>query len=93
MRERIRRERRIELAFENKRYFDIVRWREGNKYLNQQCHGMKISYSKVNGEIVPKYERVNLVKKVFDENKNYLLPVPQSAINKNPKLYPNNPGW
>lgn len=94
MRERIRNERRVELAFENKRYFDIMRWRAGNEFLNQQCHGMKVTYIKdANGNVVPQYARFNLVKKTFDENKNYLLPVPQSAINKNPKLYPNNSGW
>lgn len=93
MREKIRHERRVELAFENKRYFDIIRWREGNKYLNQTCNGIRITYSKVNGVITPKYTVFQIIKKVFDENKNYLLPVPQSAMDKNAKLYPNNTGW
>ena len=40
MREKIRQERRIELCFENKRFFDIIRWREGEKYLNEPLMGM-----------------------------------------------------
>lgn len=94
MRTRIRNERRVELAFENKRYFDIIRWKAGDTYLNKECHGMKITYSRdAQGNIIPKYERFVLVKKTFDINKNYLLPIPQTAVNKNPNLYPNNPGW
>ena len=31
MREKLRHERRIELAFEGLRYYDIIRWRIGDK--------------------------------------------------------------
>ena len=93
MRERIRKERRIELAFENKRYFDIVRWRAGEEFLNGEIHGMRITYSGNGNSPDILYERAVLVKKEFDSGKNYLLPVPQNAMDRNPKLYPNNPGW
>jgi len=92
-RERVRNERRIELAFENKRYFDIVRWREGNRYLNQPSNGIRITYNMVGGNPVASYQRFQIVKKIFDESKNYLLPVPQAAISRNSRLQPNNPGW
>ncbi len=93
MRSRIRHERRVELAFENKRYFDIIRWRAGEEFLNKEIHGMRITYSGNGASPDVLYERSVLVKKTFDPGKNYLLPVPQNAMDRNPKLYPNNPGW
>lgn len=94
MRERIRHERRIELAFENKRYFDIIRWHIGEETLNGSVHGMNIIYKKdPDGEVVPTYNIFKVVDKAFSAAKNYWLPVPQSAMDKNPKLAPNNPGW
>ncbi len=93
MRDRIRHERRIELAFENKRYFDIIRWKAGTEYLNNEVHGMRITYSGNGSSPTIRYERPVLIKKEFDPGKNYLLPVPQNAMNRNPNLYPNNPGW
>ncbi len=47
MRERIRNERRVELAFEEHRFWDVRRWNEGNTYFNRPIHGMRIT---VNGE-------------------------------------------
>ena len=34
-----------------------------------------------------------LQNRVFDPNKNYLWPVPQSAIDSNPELITQNPGY
>lgn len=94
MRERIRNERRVELAFENKRYFDIIRWKEGEKYLNQPFYGMNVTYAIENNTPIPKYERFVYFQKKFDPAKNYLFPIPQSAISKNYKLTGHqNPGW
>jgi hypothetical protein len=40
MRERIRRERRIELAFEGQRYFDLKRWKIAKQTLNNVSDGL-----------------------------------------------------
>ena len=32
-------------------------------------------------------------KRTFDPAKHYLWPIPDNAIDKNPNLLPNNPGW
>jgi len=40
MRQRIRNERRVELAFEGFRYFDIKRWRIAGQQLNGQYDGL-----------------------------------------------------
>ncbi|WP_028296012.1 RagB/SusD family nutrient uptake outer membrane protein [Olivibacter sitiensis] len=94
MRQRIRNERRVELAFESKRFFDIVRWRAGEEYLNQPIRGMNAKYVRnaSTGEISITYTPFNVFNKRFNAPKNYLLPIPQSAINRNPNLV-QNPDW
>lgn len=92
MRERIRHERRIEMAFEGKRYFDIMRWKIGPEVLNKTLHGMKITGSAGNW----KYEVVEAYngKRVFVAPRDYLFPIPSAAIDQNPKLQgQQNPGW
>ena len=93
MREKIRNERRVELCFENKRFFDIVRWNIGDEILNQPLMGMNARYVKESsGEIKITYTPYKIVDKVFSGPKNNLLPIPQSAMDQNPKLI-QNPGW
>jgi hypothetical protein len=84
MRDAIRQERRVELAFEDKRYWDIIRWRTAHIVLNHPLHGIAIN--KV-GNIMT-YNIVNVTGglKQFNESKNYLFPIPQYAIDQNPKL-------
>ncbi|WP_127124769.1 RagB/SusD family nutrient uptake outer membrane protein [Pseudoflavitalea rhizosphaerae] len=95
MRQLIRRERRVELAFEGKRYFDLIRWEIAEVNLNHVMHGMKITGSP--GAYT--YERINAVPSgapqwKFDKNKNYLLPIPLSAIGRNPAMKDHqNPGY
>ncbi|WP_270568932.1 RagB/SusD family nutrient uptake outer membrane protein [Coprobacter secundus] len=100
LRERIRNERRVELAFENKRYFDIMRWRIGDKVLVGPFYKMEITYQRPAEMVptavsVPSYNpRAVYFTRIFDSQKNYLLPIPQHAISRNPKLAGHqNPGW
>ncbi len=90
LRQRIRRERRVELAFEGKRLFDLWRWRIAEQVFNSPLKAMKITV--VNG--TPVYERVNVGggKINFVPSKNYLMPIPQSVIDKNPNIV-QNPGY
>ena len=93
MRKRIRHERRIELALEGKRWFDIQRWKIGEEVLNKDAQGCLVTYIKrADGEIVPTYETVFVCKKTFMAPRDYLLPIPQSARDKNPNL-DQNPLW
>jgi len=95
MRELIRRERRVELAFEGKRYFDLIRWELAEVNLNKVMHGMKITAS--GGGYT--YERINAIPSgapqwTFDKSKNYLLPIPLSALGRNPAMKEHqNPGY
>ena len=40
--EKLRNERRIELSFENQRYFDLRRWKIADEYENKNSIGIKI---------------------------------------------------
>lgn len=89
MRVAIHRERRVELAFEEKRWLDLRRWKIAEEKLNGVLHGMEIT--QVNGQF--KYTVIPAPggEREFYE-KNYLLPLPQSALDRNPKLT-QNPGY
>lgn len=92
MRDRIRHERRIELAFEGKRYWDIIRWKTAETSMNGNLKGMKITKvgSAWNYQVVNTYGG----DRTFVAPRDYLLPIPQSAIDKNEKLLGHqNPGW
>lgn len=85
MRELIHRERRTELVFEGLRYYDIVRWKEGTKYLNGTVHGAKFANNNT--------AFISLDGRKFNEGKDYLWSVPLEEIVKNPNLKPNNSGY
>ncbi|MBL7735821.1 MAG: RagB/SusD family nutrient uptake outer membrane protein [Chitinophagaceae bacterium] len=85
MRMRIRRERRIELAFEGKYFYDIMRWKTAVEIFSQPIYGMKITAS---GSDLT-YEKIKVRQVVFDPSKHYLQPIPQSAIDQNSKLVQN----
>jgi hypothetical protein len=79
MRLQIRNERRVELSFEEHRYFDIRRWGIAKHVLNGPMYGMKITQ---NGNAFT-YERIVFENRVFLD-KMVVLPIPQSEIDKNP---------
>jgi starch-binding outer membrane protein, SusD/RagB family len=98
MRDEIRDQRRIEFAFEAKRFYDIMRWKIAKTVLNAELHGMKITNTiPATNAGVWKYEPVDLGTNaqphVFSD-KMYMNPVPQSVIDANPKLKTQqNPGY
>lgn len=87
MRTAIHRERRVELAFEEKRLPDLLRLRLAEVVLNGAVHAMKIE--KVGANWVYTSVPAGGGTKVFHEEKNYFLPIPQSAIDKNKQLVQN----
>ncbi|HEX6926728.1 MAG TPA: RagB/SusD family nutrient uptake outer membrane protein [Longimicrobiaceae bacterium] len=89
LRDRIRNERRIELAFEGHRFFDIRRWKIAAEVENTPIRGMDI-IKKASGELV--YRPVELLKKAPYEEKMNLLPVATAEIRRNPELA-QTPGW
>lgn len=85
MRIRIQNERRVELCFEEHRFFDIRRWKQGNTYLNGIILGMNIVKS---GSVLT-YTPVTVGARVWND-RNYFYPFDQAEIYKNPKLVQNS---
>ncbi|WP_443946740.1 RagB/SusD family nutrient uptake outer membrane protein [Pedobacter sp. AW1-32] len=87
MRERIKNERRVELCFEEQRFFDVRRWKQGEQYFSAPVNGMKII--KVGTTLT--YAPFVIENRTFTA-KNYWYPFQQSEINKASKLI-QNPGY
>lgn len=82
----IRRERRVELAMEGLRIYDIRRWKTAETVLNGYVHGAKFSDPGIDNG----YIRAN--SRYFDPGKHYLWPIPRDERALNSHLT-QNPGW
>ena len=91
MRETIRHERYIELAFEQKRYWDLRRWKTAVEKLHGKTfHAMYITRHD-DGSYTYEAKPATQGPYVFQE-KMYFMPIPQREIEKNPNLEQNS-GW
>ncbi|MEO6498596.1 MAG: RagB/SusD family nutrient uptake outer membrane protein [Mucilaginibacter sp.] len=88
MREIIRNERRIEMAFEESRFFDIRRWKIAEVVMNQPRTGLSI----VPVGTTYEYNRITALQTTFDKNRMYYYPIPYLEVLKNPNMV-QNPGW
>ncbi|WP_417444458.1 RagB/SusD family nutrient uptake outer membrane protein [Joostella sp.] len=98
MREEIRRERRVELALEGFRYWDIIRWKTAEIELPKTVLG-NFFFEEEFGEVVkPELTSENYIiiqksdTRNFDPGKDYLWPIPTNQISLNPNLE-QNPKW
>ncbi|MEM9260458.1 MAG: RagB/SusD family nutrient uptake outer membrane protein, partial [Bacteroidota bacterium] len=104
MREAIRHERRIELVFENHRWFDLIRWDIATEVLNATYTGMMITRTTIpraaDGGPAHVFDPAELTFQTF-QNGNFsnvfpdrymLLPIPLSEIEANQALT-QNPGY
>jgi hypothetical protein len=87
MKEAIRRERRIELAFENTRYFDTRRWKIAATTDAGNFFGMDMSKSDNSF-----YNKTLLETRIFRKERDYLFPIPYDEVLKNNNMV-QNPGW
>jgi hypothetical protein len=87
LRDRYRNERRIELAYEGHRFFDVRRWMIGPEAYHD-VHGVQIVY-KLNSDhttaTIPTVTPVVIRPGKWD-NKAYFFPITRSEMNKNDKL-------
>ena len=98
MRDEIRRERRVELAQEGHRYWDILRWKTAEIELPKPVLGnffFKVEFGTATTvNLTP--DNFILVTpasfRKFDPAKDYLWPMPLNEISLNPNLK-QNPGW
>lgn len=92
MRDRIRHERTIELAFEEHRFFDLRRWKDengqylANSILSQPIYGMEINPARTT------YTKFKKEDRVYDP-KHRLLPIEQTELAKYGGKLVQNPGW
>ena len=87
MRAIIQQERMIELALEGHRYWDLRRWKLAGEYFSKPIRGWNI--------FKPDVESFYEVENIFYRNyltKDYLWPISQTELLRNPNLI-QNPGW
>lgn len=82
----VRQERMIELYLEQQNFWDIRRWKLGDKYFNVPVKGMNIDATDING-----FATVKTLPDVrnFDTPRQYLLPIPAAEVSKNPNMVQN----
>ena len=83
----IRNERRLELCFENKRFWDLRRWMLP---LNETVRGMKVDRNEETGELT--YSIIDVEERVYDSSYQWYGPIPKSEMLKWSNLKQNK-GW
>lgn len=98
VREAVRKERRVELAFEGLRYFDVLRWGVAKELLNHTFTGVKLS----DDPSAPNYRGSGASASPVDEDMYYqfenrmwsdhnrYFPIPQNELNVNKNLKQNS---
>ena len=88
LREIIHHERNIEMAFEGKRFWDLRRWKEAARELNEPITGWNVY-----GEDAASYYQVRtLYQQRFIAPRDYFWPIDETSLIQNPNLV-QNPGW
>ncbi|MGF2410728.1 RagB/SusD family nutrient uptake outer membrane protein [Ferruginibacter sp.] len=92
MRDRIRNERAVELAFEDFRWYDIMRWKAGPDIVAQPMYGMNV-VKNTNGTFTYNRELLptNMQKVYLDYMHRY--PIPRTEIYKSKGILLQNTGW
>ena len=91
LRSAVRNERRVELAMEGLRWFDVQRWKIAEQVMNGQVYGARLGkVNESNGALTLSSERIQVEKRVFDPAVNYLWPVPQKERDINKTLNQNS---
>ncbi len=97
VREAVRKERRVELAFEGLRYFDVLRWGVAKELLNHTFTGVKLSddpsapnYRGSGSSASPVDEDMyyQFEKRMWSDHNRY-FPIPQNELNVNKNLKQN----
>lgn len=89
MRERIRRERQVELAFEEHRFYDVRRWMIAEDTENEPAYGISITKE---GDELTYTRKVALDGRKF-ETKHYWLPIPRAEIQASGDKLIQNPDY
>ncbi|MFT4202644.1 MAG: RagB/SusD family nutrient uptake outer membrane protein [Chitinophagaceae bacterium] len=93
IREAIKRERKVEFAFEGRRFLDLCRWMDAPTAYAQSIVGMNIAAS--SSERQKFFTRTTLTEPLAKRTwsfKMYFWPIPKEVLDKNAKMV-QNPGW
>ncbi len=98
--EQVRHERRVELAFECHRIWDLRRWRIADQVMNNEFHGLNTIWRLPDNTY--RYQVFNCddresfgaspFARYFNVSRMYYLPITEDRVNNNPKLV-ENPGY
>ncbi len=100
----VRKERKVELAGEGTRYFDVLRWKIADKVLNGPCYGRAPKAYLTAAPVIddngtPDYTNVPnradmrvIQTRLFNAAANYVWPIPDIEIQTNKNLV-QNPGY
>lgn len=89
MRERIRNERQVELAYEEHRFYDVRRWKIADVTENVPAYGITITKT---GNSFSYTKKIALEGRKF-ETKHYWLPIPRAEIQASGGKLTQNPGY
>jgi hypothetical protein len=93
-RDKIRQERKVELAFEGHRYWDLKRWRIATTAISRQFSGIETIYDANSGKYkIVFIDNVDSGAEASFLEKHYYFPITPDRISNNPNLAPENPGW
>ncbi|MBO7194955.1 MAG: RagB/SusD family nutrient uptake outer membrane protein [Alistipes sp.] len=90
-REKIQRERQIEMFAETSRWYDLRRWKTAQVELNKPCYGMSVMMMESQAEAFHAPAEVPQYASLFT-NKMYFWPISKTELKRNPRLT-QNPGW
>jgi len=91
MRVRIYNERAVELAFEDNRWYDIMRWKKGKELVAQKMYAMNVVKNSDGSFSYTKVPLAESFQRVYEDHM-HLYPIPRNEIQKSKKLV-QNPGW
>lgn len=92
MRAAIRHERAIELAFEDHRWYDIMRWKAGAQTIAVPMKGMDVVKNTNGSFTYTPFVLTSTFQKTWSETQN-LYPIPRAEIYKSKGVLLQNPGW
>ncbi len=94
MRQAIHHERRVEMAFEGHRYWDVRRWKKAETLFSSSTNPIKkmvITLDPTTGKKTYKVEDLSETRTFL--SRQYLFPIPQDELNKPGNKMTQNPGW
>ena len=88
-RDAVKQERRIELAFEDHRYWDLLRWKDAEVVLNRSIKGVQVRKNNLGGF---QYTYPTVAYRTFYE-RNYYLPFTRKEIANSAGTLTQNPDY